>query len=43
MHIQADLLDEDGRVRPERLGAVGRMGGELWVRTRDTFALPRPE
>jgi flavin reductase (DIM6/NTAB) family NADH-FMN oxidoreductase RutF len=43
MHIQAELLDAAGHVLPERLHAVGRMGGELWVRTRDTFALTRPE
>jgi hypothetical protein len=28
---------------PERLMAVGCRGGELRVRTRDTFALKRPE
>jgi flavin reductase (DIM6/NTAB) family NADH-FMN oxidoreductase RutF len=32
----------DGRVLPERLRAVGRMGGSLWCRTRDTFPLDRP-
>jgi len=37
------LFDERGRVAADRLRAVGRMGGELWVRTRETFALPRPD
>jgi flavin reductase (DIM6/NTAB) family NADH-FMN oxidoreductase RutF len=43
VHLRPDLLDERGHVAPDRLRAVGRMGGELWVRTRETFALPRPD
>ena len=43
MHIDPALRDPaDGRVLPERLHAVGRMGGSLWCRTRDTFPLERP-
>jgi flavin reductase (DIM6/NTAB) family NADH-FMN oxidoreductase RutF len=43
MHIDPAVRDPaDGRVVPERLRAVGRMGGSLWCRTRDTFALERP-
>jgi flavin reductase (DIM6/NTAB) family NADH-FMN oxidoreductase RutF len=43
MHIDPSLRDPvDGRVLPERLRAVGRMGGSLWCRTLDTFALERP-
>jgi flavin reductase (DIM6/NTAB) family NADH-FMN oxidoreductase RutF len=43
MHVDPALRDPaDGRVLPERLRAVGRMGGSLWCRTRDTFALERP-
>jgi flavin reductase (DIM6/NTAB) family NADH-FMN oxidoreductase RutF len=43
MHIDPALRDPaDGRVLPERLRAVGRMGGSLWCRTLDTFALERP-
>jgi hypothetical protein len=33
----------DGRTPvPAALDLVGRMGGDLWCTTRDTFALPRP-
>jgi len=43
MHIDPDLRDpSDGRVLPEQLRAVGRMGGSLWCRTQDTFLLERP-
>jgi len=43
MHIDPAVRDPaDGRVRPERLRAVGRMGGSLWCRTSDTFPLERP-
>jgi len=43
LHFDADLLDPAGRVPPDRLCAVGRMGGELWVDTHGTFRMPRPE
>jgi len=44
MHIDPALRDpSDGRVLPERLRAVGRMGGSLWCRTHDTFPLERPD
>jgi len=42
LHLLPALLDESGHVAAERLRAVGRMGGELWVRTRETFELSRP-
>ena len=43
IHIDPTLRDlDDGSVRPERLRAVGRMGGSLWCRTLDTFSLDRP-
>jgi len=43
IHIDPAVRDSaDGRVLPERLRAVGRMGGSLWCRTLDTFALERP-
>jgi flavin reductase (DIM6/NTAB) family NADH-FMN oxidoreductase RutF len=43
MHIDPSLRDPgDGRVLPERLRAVGRMGGSSWCRTLDTFDLERP-
>lgn len=42
MHIDTELLDEELHVVPERLRAVGRMGTDKWVRTRETFAMKRP-
>ena len=43
LHIDGELLDEKGVVLADRMRAVGRMSGDLWVRTRETFAMPRPE
>lgn len=43
MHIAEDLIGEDQHIQPEKLQAVGRMGTDLWVRTRETFPMPRPE
>ncbi|MGD9253843.1 MAG: flavin reductase family protein [Holophagae bacterium] len=43
MHIDPAIRDPaDGSIFAERLRAVGRMGGSLWCRTRDTFPLDRP-
>jgi flavin reductase (DIM6/NTAB) family NADH-FMN oxidoreductase RutF len=43
MHIDPTVLDPSGKILSERLLAVGRMGGDDWVRTRDTFPMPRPD
>jgi flavin reductase (DIM6/NTAB) family NADH-FMN oxidoreductase RutF len=40
IHADPALVDERLRVDPERLQAVGRMGGMDYTRTRDRFALP---
>jgi len=40
-HLREDLF-EDFRVDPAGLGAVGRMAGNTWVRTRDRIELIRP-
>jgi flavin reductase (DIM6/NTAB) family NADH-FMN oxidoreductase RutF len=43
IHIDPAMRNSaDGVVLPERLRAVGRMGGSLWCRTLDTFPLERP-
>jgi flavin reductase (DIM6/NTAB) family NADH-FMN oxidoreductase RutF len=43
IHVDPAFRDPgDGRVLADRLRAVGRMGGSLWCRTRDTFPLERP-
>ncbi|ACO34049.1 MULTISPECIES: flavin reductase family protein [Acidobacterium] len=41
-HIREDLL-VNGKIDPDRLRAVGRMGGPTFVRTRDRFDMPRPK
>ena len=43
MHIDQSVCGTDGSVIAERLDAVGRMGGDLWVTTRDSFPMERPE
>lgn len=40
IHASSALIDERFRVDPDRLLAVGRMGGMDYARTRDRFALP---
>lgn len=40
-HVHEDLV-ENFRIDPEKLAAVGRMGGPTYVRTRDRFDLKRP-
>ena len=42
-YIDDAVLDADGEVDPVKLDAVGRMGGESYTRTRDTFDLKRPD
>jgi flavin reductase (DIM6/NTAB) family NADH-FMN oxidoreductase RutF len=38
-----EVLMENFRIDPEKLAAIGRMGGATYVRTRDRFDLKRPE
>lgn len=38
--VQTDVLEDSGRVRPEALRAVGRIGGRF-VRTVESFPLPQ--
>jgi flavin reductase (DIM6/NTAB) family NADH-FMN oxidoreductase RutF len=40
-HVSEDLV-ENFRIDPDKLGAIGRMGGPTYVRTRDRFDLQRP-
>ena len=42
LHVDSTLREAGGEIRHDRLRAVGRMGGNLWVRTADTFPLERP-
>lgn len=40
--VHPSLLDAEGKVRGERLDAIGRLGGDDYVRTTDRFGLSRP-
>ncbi|MNJ81200.1 hypothetical protein D3C77_798890 [compost metagenome] len=41
-HIDDEVLTEAGRVDPQRLDLVGRLGGSAYARTRETFSMTRP-
>ncbi|MGD0157661.1 MAG: flavin reductase family protein [Terracidiphilus sp.] len=41
-HIQESLLD-GYKIDPDKLSAIGRMGGPTYVRTHDRFNMPRPK
>lgn len=42
-HIDDRVVGDDGRPDPARLDFVGRMDGERYTTTRDTFLLARPD
>lgn len=41
-HIREDLVD-NYRIDPDKLAAIGRMGGPTYARTHDRFDLQRPK
>ncbi|MCY1562112.1 hypothetical protein D9M68_994620 [compost metagenome] len=41
-HVDDRVLTEAGRVDPQRLDLVGRLGGSAYARTRETFSMQRP-
>jgi flavin reductase (DIM6/NTAB) family NADH-FMN oxidoreductase RutF len=41
-HVNRDL-EQNFRIDPAKLDAVGRMAGNTWVRTRERFDLERPK
>ena len=41
IHIDDDVLDDNGLADPSLVDAVGRMGGRTYCRTNDRFDLPR--
>jgi len=45
MHVDQEILDRDGRIDPNRIDLVGRLGGDYYIRaTGDAlFKLPKPE
>lgn len=42
-HVRDGYLMAEGHVDPEKFLAVGKMGGTLYCRTRDRFAMERPK
>jgi flavin reductase (DIM6/NTAB) family NADH-FMN oxidoreductase RutF len=41
-HVREEIFD-DFRIDPEKLNAIGRMGGATYCRTQDRFDLERPQ
>lgn len=42
-HIREDVLVDSYKIDPDKLNAIGRMGGPTYVRTRDRFEMQRPK
>ncbi len=42
MHVDDDIIDESFKIDPDKLRAIGRMGGPEYARTRDRFSMIRP-
>ncbi len=42
MHVSDAILGDDGRADPDKLDALGRMGGSVYTRTQDRLDYERP-
>jgi flavin reductase (DIM6/NTAB) family NADH-FMN oxidoreductase RutF len=42
MHVDDDIIDASYKIDPDKLRAIGRMGGPEYARTRDRFSMIRP-
>jgi flavin reductase (DIM6/NTAB) family NADH-FMN oxidoreductase RutF len=42
MHVDDHVFDPNGQIDPEKLATIGRMGGNLYSRTKDRFEMERP-
>jgi flavin reductase (DIM6/NTAB) family NADH-FMN oxidoreductase RutF len=42
-HANDDVLGADGQIDPDKLATIGRMGTDQYSRTRDRFAMKRPD
>ena len=42
-HIRDDMLGADGKPDSHKLDLIGRLGGEDYTTTRDTFSIERPD
>ena len=45
IHISQEVMDEKGRIDPNRLDLVGRLGGDYYVRASGSalFEIPKPD
>ncbi|MEJ1972824.1 MAG: hypothetical protein WDM96_10295 [Lacunisphaera sp.] len=41
-HVADAVLGADGQIDPRKLDTIGRMGGDLYTRTTELFAITRP-
>jgi flavin reductase (DIM6/NTAB) family NADH-FMN oxidoreductase RutF len=41
-HVDESILGANGRIDPQKLDTIGRMGGDQYARTTDRFAIERP-
>jgi flavin reductase (DIM6/NTAB) family NADH-FMN oxidoreductase RutF len=41
-YLDETIIDDRFRIDPDKLRAVGRMGGTAYTRTRDRFGMARP-
>lgn len=44
IHIKDEVLDDDGRIDPQKVDAVARLGGDYYVRAKgeNIFTVPKP-
>lgn len=42
MHVSEAVLGPDGRISPQKLDTIGRMGGDCYTRTTELFTIKRP-
>lgn len=43
IHLRDDILAGEYKIDPDKLNAIGRMGGPTYVRTHDRFEMQRPK
>lgn len=41
-HVDDAVLNDKGRIDPQKLDLIGRLGGMAYTRTRDSFEMQRP-
>lgn len=42
-HVADSVLNAEGKPDPDKLDLIGRMGGEMYTRTRERFEIARPD